>query len=90
MLFDKLNINLGSISPGTQTVFFKYLGDIKIKSISKSCGCTSVENKNNTLEAVINYRDLKRNYTKNINITVTLEDNTVHVLKVQANVQINK
>lgn len=90
MLFDKQFIDLGDVQAGTERkVSFLYKGDSPIEKIYKSCGCTSATREGNTITAVIKYGDKKRDYVKNITMTVQTKDKQVHILKVRAHVKSN-
>lgn len=89
MLFDKEIVNFGEVLPGSRKVVtFKYLGKQKIKRLIKSCSCTSADLNKDIITVVVDYRDKKRDYKKNVSVSVIFEDDTRQTLRIQAHVKV--
>jgi hypothetical protein len=95
MSWNKTTVHFGNIIEGETLSFsFKYSGTKKYKSHSTSCGCTTGNWINNTLQATFKPKDVPvailatgvNNYISTKFITVFWQDNTSDKLTLIANV----
>lgn len=87
-MFKETHKDLGTLQQGNKTkVSFSYEGDLYVKNIHTTCGCTEAhwDEENKTIEAMYNPQSVpqhfimqrRTSYTANKNIIVELENSSV-------------